>query len=170
MTEIFLILNPCKSTMMNLLLLHLKTPLRNGWQRMWPTCWFFAGMPLRPKCWSAKPSTDGRWSSPPSPPPFVWWDNARSITEESQVSRYLWWHNDLTASMNFISGFGLSHWTCFFCYLSHSGDLLLWVGIRHSPSQELPTGQSVLNFVCSICSVRRQEIVIPPSPSNSKGR
>ena len=46
-------------------------------------------------------------------------------------------------------------------HLSNSGDLLLWIGVilvRHpltSSSQEL-LGQSL---VCSICRVRRQEIV-----------
>ena len=54
-------------------------------------------------------------------------------------------------------------------HLSHSGDLLLWVGIRRcvsfivcrpltSSSQEL-FGQSLPNLVCSISRVRRQEIL-----------
>ena len=45
--------------------------------------------------------------------------------------------------------------------MSDSGDLLLWVGGRRpltSSSQEL-LGQSLPNLVCSICRVRRQEIV-----------
>ena len=57
----------------------------------------------------------------------------------------------------------------FLGHLSHSGDLLLWVGVRRRPScvvrraltfssQEL-LGQSELILVCSICRVRRQEIV-----------
>ena len=55
------------------------------------------------------------------------------------------------------------------CFLGHSGDLLLWVGVRRhasrvvrrpltSSSQEL-LSQSLPNLVCSICRLRRQEIV-----------
>ena len=54
----------------------------------------------------------------------------------------------------------------FLGHLSHSGDQLLWVGVRHRPvtsSQEV-LGQSLLNLACSTCMVRRQRIVnfIPP--------
>ena len=54
-------------------------------------------------------------------------------------------------------------------HTSHSGDLLLWVDVRRHASfvvrraltfssQEL-LGQSSPNLVCSICRVRRQEII-----------
>ena len=57
----------------------------------------------------------------------------------------------------------------FLGHLSHSGDLLLWVGVRRHASsvvrrpltffsQEL-LGQSLSNLVCSICRVTRQEVV-----------
>ena len=56
----------------------------------------------------------------------------------------------------------------FLGHMSYSGDLLLWVGVRRPltfSSQELP-GQSLPNLVCSICRVRRQEIVnfMTPTP------
>ena len=63
--------------------------------------------------------------------------------------------------------------------MSHSGDLLLWVGVRralcvlHRPltfsSQEL-LGQSLPNLVRSICRVRRQEIVKFMTPTARGGK
>ena len=69
----------------------------------------------------------------------------------------------------------------FLGHLSHSGDLLLCFGVRRgasfvgvllraltSSSQEL-LGQSSPNLVCSICRVRRQEIVNFMTPPPPKG-
>ena len=64
----------------------------------------------------------------------------------------------------------------FLDHQSHSGDLLLWVGVRRRASSvvrrascvERP-GQSYSNLVCSICRVRRQEIVKFMTPNQRAG-
>ena len=50
----------------------------------------------------------------------------------------------------------------FLGHLSHSGDLLLWVGVRRRPLTSSPQkllGQSLPNMVCSIIRGGRPEIV-----------
>ena len=75
--------------------------------------------------------------------------------------------------------FGSHVFLAFICHLSHSGDLLLYMGWRPSScvvrrpltssSQEL-LSQFWANLVCNICRVRRQEIVNFMTPLPPKGR